>query len=191
MRLDHVKDIISMMLRPIRNRVYSMITRAVIQTVNDSKNMQIVQVGMLAGESRSDVERFQNFGFTSNPPAGSEALALSVGGNRDHLIIIAADDRKTRFKPLASGESAVFTDDGTVIHLKKGGTVEILAATKVDINSPTIELGTATLEKILNGETFQARYNAHTQLGNLGVPTGTPIVQSPPSDLSSQVKGSQ
>ncbi len=120
-------------LRPLRNRVYTMITRAVVETVNDSEKMQLLKLNLFKGESRSDVERFQNFGHTSNPPEGAEAIAVSVGGNRDHLIAIAVDHRQTRVKDLPKGGSAQYSSDGTepkaIIKTLPDGTIEITQST--------------------------------------------------------------
>lgn len=136
---NKMMNFISQALKPIRNRVYTMISRAVIEAVNDAGGMQVLKLNLLADETRNAIERFQNFGFSSNPPANSEALALAVGGNRDHLVVVACDDRATRIKNLVSGESAVYTNDGTIIHLKQGGIVDIIAATKVNVNCPLVE----------------------------------------------------
>ena len=195
MSMDRMREFVSEMIKPLRNRVYTMITRAVLETVKDDKGMQLVKLKLLADETRDDVEHFQSFGITSNAPEGSECLAFSVGGNREHLVAVAIGDRKTRFKNLASGETAIYTDDGTVIHLKKGGIIKVLAATKLDVDAPLLELGTGILEKVLNGETFQTKYNAHTHpfTGNLGITavTLTPTTPSIPTDLSTQVKASK
>lgn len=189
MSVERMRNFVSQMIAPLRNRVYTMITRAIIESVKDTDGMQIVKLNLLAGETRADVERFQNFGFSSNPPADAECVAVAVGGNRDHLIVIVADDRKTRVKNLANGESVVYTDDGTIIHLKKGGIVQVIAATKVDIDAPLTEIGTGTLEKILNGEAFQTLFNAHVHpVVGIGVPTGTPVIPSTSAQLSSQLK---
>lgn len=119
-----LKEAITNCIRPLKNRVYTMITRAVIESVKDSDGMQVVKVNLLAGETRSDVERFQNFGFTSNPPKSSEAVALAMGGDRDHLIVIVADDRKTRVKNLEEGESAFYNKGGDNLTLKNSGNLE-------------------------------------------------------------------
>lgn len=121
---EQISLAIATMIAPLRNRIYTMITRAVIETVNDTGEMQLVKVNLLAGETRSDVERFQNFGFTSVPPNGAECVAIAVGGNRDHLIVIAADDRASRIVGLLKGESVQYNANGDKIHLKADGTLE-------------------------------------------------------------------
>lgn len=144
MSLGAVKNLVSSMVNPLRNRVYNMITRAVLEAVNDSKKMQVVKIELLKGESRDEVERFQNFGFTSVPPVSAECVAVAVGGNTEHLIVIVADDRQSRLKNLAGGESAQYNEEGTFIHLKKGGKVIIKNA-----DNEFIELNSETLKSII------------------------------------------
>lgn len=132
--IDDLRDFITDMLKPIRNRVYTMITRAVIETANDAGGMQLLKLALLAGENDDDVERFQNFGFTSVPPDGSEALALAVGGNREHLIVIAADDRRVRIKGLEKGESAFYNDKGDKIVIKANGDIELTNSNDLKLN---------------------------------------------------------
>lgn len=126
-------------LRPLSQRVQLMIGRAVLQLVNDGTALQSLQVALLADELRGDVERFQNYGFTSHPMPGAEAVAVSVAGSRDHVIVVVVDDRRYRLKGLAEGEVAIYTDEGDHIVIKRGGTIEILAATKVDVRTPLVE----------------------------------------------------
>lgn len=126
-------------MRPLAQRVQLMVARAVVQLVNDASTMQGLQVSLLADELRSDVERFQNYGFTSHPKPGAEAVVVCVAGSRDHPIVVAIDDRRYRLVGLAQGEVAIYTDEGDHIVIKRGGTVEILAATKVDVRTPLVE----------------------------------------------------
>lgn len=212
---------ISDMIKPLRNRVYSMITRAVLETVNDASDMQLVKISLLADETRDSIERFQNYGFTSVPPPNSEAIALSVGGNRDHMVVIAVDNRIFRLKGLLNGEVAMYTDEGDFIKIKKGGIIEVKSSTKVIVNSllvdivadvdikataptvtitstvktivdsPLVELGDGTLEKIINGETFQTLFNTHTHPDPISGSSGPPTQLMGVIHLSNTVKGSK
>ena len=136
--LDDIKNLVSSMVRPLRNRVYTMITRAVIETVNDTEGMQLVKVNLLAGEARDDIERFQNFGFSSHPPDSSECVAVAIGGNRDHLIIIVADDRASRITGLLKGESVQYNNKNEFWKIKTNGTIEGKVK-KLEINNDTEE----------------------------------------------------
>lgn len=124
MSMEAMKNLVNMMVRPLRNRVYTMITRAILETADDSDGMQVVKLNLLAGETRDKVERFQNFGFTSNPPAKSECVALAIGGNRDHLIVVVAGDRASRIKDLEQGESAFHNVAGDHLTFKNTGNLE-------------------------------------------------------------------
>ena len=188
---EQIGSIVEQMLMPLRNRVYSMIVRSVVESVNDSKKMQLLKAELYKDDVRSDIERFQNYGFTSVPKAGAEAITIAVGGNTDHLVTIVVDDRRFRLKSLAEGEVAIYTDEGDKIHFKRNGIIQIVANSKVDVDADVVELGNGTLEKILNGETFQTRFNDHKHIGNAGVPTGPPITPSPTSDLSNVVKAAK
>lgn len=110
-------------IAPLRRKVYGMIGTAIVQAVTDSKDLQLLKISLL-GETHPDVERVQNFGFTSVPPAGSQAVVLFVGGRRDHPVVVACDDGRQRIK-LEVGEAALYNDSGSVVKLGAGGKVAI------------------------------------------------------------------
>ena len=118
------------MLRPIRNRLMLMVSRAVLTMTDDEKLLQELQVRILGQELLDSVERFQQYGFTSVPHAGAEAVALSVGGHRSHTVVINVDDRRYRLKALEGGEVALYTDEdqkdgGHRIVMRRGQLVEV------------------------------------------------------------------
>lgn len=131
------------MLQSAHNRVMLTVARAVVSLVDDGTKLQSLQLGILKREIRDSVERFQNYGFTAKPHPGAEGVVVFVGGNRDHGLCIAVDDRRYRLKGLADGEVAIYTDEGDKIHLKRGNTIEVTtqtfrvtAATKCEFNTP-------------------------------------------------------
>lgn len=126
-------------LAPLRQRLALMVGRAVVLLVQDGLKLQGLQVSLLAEEVREDVERFQNYGFTSHPLPGAEAIAVGVAGSRDHMVVLAVDDRRYRLVGLQAGEVAIYTDEGDKIVLKRGGTVEVTASTKVRLVTPLVE----------------------------------------------------
>ncbi len=140
MSVQALKNMVSSMIKPIRNRLYTMIIRGVIESVKDDGGMQVVKATLLAGQTRDDIERFQNSGFTSNPLPNSECLVIAVGGNQDHLIVIADNDRTNRPKNLIPGESAQYNAfNGNKAHLKNNGNFEI-EINKIKIENDTSEL---------------------------------------------------
>jgi len=142
----------------IKHRVMLTVGRAVVTAVYDDKKIQEIQATILAGETRDKLERFQQYGFTSKPFVGAEAITLSLGGIREHTVVIAVDDRRYRLKNLADGEVALYTDEGDKIHFKRskeifissGDHVNIESANKVTVkatNSIDVESsGTATIK---------------------------------------------
>lgn len=139
-------------LRSLKTRVMLSVARGVIGLVDDDKKMQLVQVALLTDESRDTVERFQEYGYTSNPLPGAEAVVVCAGGNREHGLVVAVDDRRYRIQGLAGGEVCIYTDEGDKIHLKRGNNMEVTTGTftvnaseAINLNAPTI---TATADTI-------------------------------------------
>ena len=94
--------------RELRRRVMLMVGRAVLTAVNDSTGLQTVQVEGLRGEVIDGAERMQLYGITSHPLKGADVLVLSVGGVRQHPVVLI-DDRRHRVKELAEGEVCVYS----------------------------------------------------------------------------------
>lgn len=124
------------LIRPLKQRIMMVVARGILESVKDDKGIQLVKVSLLKDEVRDGIERIQNFGFTSNPPADSEVVAVFVGGNRENGFVVAVDHRPSRKKGLEPGECALYTSDGTYLVLKKGGIVEIKAATSLKVDIP-------------------------------------------------------
>lgn len=127
-------------MKPIKDRLYLIAGKAIIKAVNDGAPIQELRISALAGEAMDRVARMQEFGFSSNPPAGSEGIILALGANRENLVMIATENRNVRIKNLASGEMVIYTDDGTYLHLKKSGQVELKTAVKTLIDCPLVEM---------------------------------------------------
>lgn len=184
-------DRIRKMMQPYLRLIRMMVGRAVINLVNDSLKMQELQLTLLADEVRADVERFQEYGFTSHPHPGAEAVMVCVGGSRDHGLVIAVDDRRYRLKPLVQGEVALYDDQGQAIHLKREkaihvygcDTVLVDAAAAHQVNSPNINLGGdgGTLRALID-ERFIAIYNNHSH-----GPDGKPVQQITLADVATTV----
>lgn len=102
-------DALRRLLRPLELRLAALVSRGVASRVDDKTLLQELQVRLLAGEVRGRVERFQEFGFSSVPPAGSEAVVLSVGATRDHAVALGVEHRASRPKGLAEGDVQVYS----------------------------------------------------------------------------------
>ncbi len=88
-----------------------------------------------------------------------------------------------------SGESALVLEQGSSrIVIQPDGAIEIASDSKVHVNSGTVELGEEAAEQVIKGNTFQALFNAHTHIGNKGIPVSTPIVPLTGEELSETVR---
>lgn len=138
-------------LRPYIRNIALMISRGIIQSVDDSTKIQLLRISLLADEVKDKTESMGHFGFSSSPPPGSDIVMVSVGASRDNGIIIATEHRNYRFKNLGSGESVLYSADGDKIHLKNGNvidivtkTLNIVAQTEVNIDSPLVNIKAST-----------------------------------------------
>lgn len=170
---------------PLHRRIMNMLGRAVLRLVDDAAGLQRVQVTVLAGEVRDGVERFQDYGFTSHPLAGADALLVFLGGNRDHPVAVAVADRRHRQTGLEPGEVAVYDDQGQSVHLTRAGIVlrgagrpvTITDALKVRIEAD-LEV-TGQVKDLCDGAGrtmagMREVYNGHTHPGDSGGTTGKP-----------------
>ena len=119
-------------MAPLERRVMLMVGRAVLTAIDDGPRLQVVQMRALAGETVDEAERFQDYGFTSVPLEGAEAVLVCPGGIRQHPLAIAVDDRRYRPKGLRPGEACAYTrenTDATPHHvlLKKGRGIDLRA----------------------------------------------------------------
>lgn len=136
-------------------RAYLGASRATIGKVSDGKKMQEVDLDITSDETRSGVERPQNYGFSSVPLAPSsngeaaEAIIVGMGGSRSHPVVVAIDDRRHRPKDLQGGESIQYDDQGQKVHLTRDGVV-IASATKI-----TLQVGGSTLTLEASGITIK------------------------------------
>lgn len=126
----------------LMNKVFA---RGVVSLVNAKSKLQSLQMRLLAGEMKDGMEHLEPYGYTSNPHPGAEGLAAFIGGDRSHGVVVCISDRRFRLAGLESGEVALYTDEGDVIHLKRGRVIEIetmtlkiKAGTAVEFDTPLI-----------------------------------------------------
>lgn len=127
-------------------RVQMLFGRARITFVDDSGPVQIMQVKMSDFETPDNRYRLAEFGLSSNPPVGSDALALHVAGDRTGGAIFATNHQPSRPKGLAPGETMLYSQDGKYVYLTasggivveaKGQSVVVNDASAVTVNAST------------------------------------------------------
>lgn len=150
----------------LEGRVRGMVARAIVRLVDDARAAQEVQLELLADESQDAVERFQNYGFTSVPHAGAEALVVFAGGLRSHGVVLAVEDRRYRLTGLEEGEVALFDDLGNVIKLGREA-IAVTAVSKLTIDAPEITVTCDTADVTADRVTITSDV---VQLGGGGGP---------------------
>ncbi|MCP1375398.1 phage baseplate assembly protein V [Dyella lutea] len=130
-------------LHALARRIRMAIGRGVVRLVNDTLMVQGLQVTVLDGET-ANVQRFQEYGYTSVPLSGAEAILASIAGVRSHLVAIAVDDGRYRLKNLHSGEVALYTDEGDSIVLKRGRIIAVTAGAELDVSAPMVNVAATT-----------------------------------------------
>lgn len=118
------------------NKIRLAIGRAIVKLITDSTKIQELQLQLLSDELRARVERFQDYGFTSVPMEGAEAIVLFVGGDRSHGIAVKVDDRRYRKKDLEPGEVCMYTKNGDYVLIKDGGIIEVKASDELKVDAP-------------------------------------------------------
>ena len=109
--------------------------RGKVARVQAGGGVQKIQVEGLDGETVQNLEHAENFGFTSNPPAGSDCVVVPLGGKTSHGIIVTTTNGAYRITGLSDGETAVYNADGAKMVLKKGRVIEI-DCDKLNIKAP-------------------------------------------------------
>ncbi len=128
-------------------RVAGMISRAIVEAVDDDSQIQSLQVSGLDDELLDEIERPQPYGFSAHPHPGAEGVLLAVGGTRSHGLMIMVDDRRYRLRSMQPGEVAIYDDQGQAVHLKRDGML-VTSPFKIDVEAPevTVTADTATIE---------------------------------------------
>lgn len=126
--------------REMGNRILMLFGRGVLKGVTESSKRQQLQVTVLEGETIDDVERMQNYGFTSYPTGGDVAVAF-VSGNREQGIVLVVDDRRYRLQ-LQAGEVAMYDDLGNKVELLRD-MVKVTAVQHLEAEAPTTLLKSA------------------------------------------------
>ncbi|WP_237882042.1 phage baseplate assembly protein V [Pseudomonas sp. PGPR40] len=124
----------------------NILARGLVALGNSASKLQSLQLRLLAGEVKDNVEHLEPYGFTACPLEGAEALAGFIGGDRSHAVVIVVADRRFRLQGLKSGEVALYTDEGDFIHFKRGRiidietvTLNIKATQSVNFDTPLIK----------------------------------------------------
>lgn len=99
------------------------IFRRGIVLAESAKSM--LQVEGFEGERFDGVELWQQYGFSSRPPVGSEVLLGRPNGLRDDAVAFATNARAYRPTDLDEGEAAMYGPTGTACKASTDGTIHV------------------------------------------------------------------
>jgi phage baseplate assembly protein V len=196
-------------LENITNRLRMVIGRGRITASNDAGTVQLVQVQTSAKETGDNRPRLAEFGLTSVAPDGSDAVYLSLGGDRTAAVVIATNHQASRPKGLQTGETMLYSADGKHVYIANdrievqangqpvnvinASTVEVTASSTITLNAGSDVIVNAPLLKCsgdivdnygAQGNTMagmRADYNMHTHAVH-GVQTGgSTVTTNPPN----------
>lgn len=154
------------------------IIRAILSSITDGA-VRVFSAAGRVGETFSNFEFLQHYGFASRPKAGATGLIV-VQGNQ--IYMVASDDSRYRVA-LEDGEVVLYSDEGDKIHFKRGRKLEITAGTSITINSPEAKInGDLTVTgNVSDGSGSMAAmrtiYNSHTHTDSKGGQTTIPVTQ--------------
>lgn len=172
------------LVEPALRRVKLLASRGVVRSSDDQRKALALDLAVLAGETVRAAERFAHFGMTSRPPTGSEVVVLFIGGNRDHPIVVADEDRRSRpTGTLAEGETLIYSAGGARVLLKADGTVEVTAGTlsaSGDVEAAgDVAAGGEVADGVGTLDALRQAYNVHVHPDPQGGSTGPPVPTVP------------
>lgn len=169
-------------MRELKSAIRNLLSRGVIRLVNSAAKCQLVQIEMLGGELKDNVEHLEPYGYTACPHKGAEHVAVFPDGDKSHGIVLVVADRRYRLRGLSHGEVALYTDEGDRIVLRRGRRIEIKtltldveAKTKARFVTPLLECTGDIKDKTGTMQKMRGQHNEHEHPG--GSPTGTPITK--------------
>lgn len=164
-----------------------MVARGVLERVNEGKKTCRVQVTILGDETEDDVEVIGQYGFHISPPAGSEAVALAVGGARSHTVVVATGNPDARPKGAAENTGGVYVDGQWVLFVDANKVVHVGAETaeafiaRADYTDARVEALQKKIDDLIS------KYNAHIHTTTATIGTGGPGVISPTTSTETPV----
>lgn len=159
-----------------------------LNLVDDTGAQQKTQMQIGVGgpavlqEIIDQLTRLSEYGFASNPPLGSPALALFLGGRRSEGVIIATGDAATRLTNLLAGEAALYNGvKGTFAKMADDGTLQINCPVVITNGGLTATGDILDHSSDGKGATMEAMRQTHdTHTHPAGSPnTGVPNQQEP------------
>lgn len=135
------------MMKKLRNRIAMLIATGSVKAVQDASDIQLLNVDLLAGEEREELEHMLPYGFAHNPHPDSEAVVVFPDGDRTYGLVIAVANRQYRLRGLVTGEVALYDDQKQIVKMGRDG-MELSSPLRINLTAPKINL---TGDTYING----------------------------------------
>lgn len=152
----------------IFRRIQMVLGRGRVTHVDDSGTVQKMQVrvnGLVVSDNRL---RIPEFGFTSNPPVGSDVFFGAIAGDTSNVAVVATNHQPSRPTGLQSGETMLYSQDGKYVYLTATGGIVVNAnGQTVVVNDAANVTATATGTFTVNCPNIVLNGNVQIN-GNIG-----------------------
>lgn len=109
-------------------RILNMVAPVRINTTNDQGNILTAQIGVSGTPEILDTVPFvQFYGFHSNPPPQTDAIAIFGNGNRSNPVLVGTNNIDARPRNYKAGEIGVYTNEGDTLKFNQGKAVALSA----------------------------------------------------------------
>jgi len=162
-------DQFNRLVSSLRNKIFLLLGRGVVKALKTDQGTQLIQVVGLDGETISDIERMEEYGFTASPSTDSEAVIGFLNGNREQGLVLCINDRRYRPKDLKSGEVCVYDKNGSTILLDENGNIKVTSTKDIsmeDVNGNTIGMSSS-------GVSIEDSFGSKVELDGSGQATVT------------------
>ena len=150
-------------LERLYRRVVMLVSAGRVTATGDAGSVQKLQVQLRGDqEIRDGTPRIAEYGFTSVPQPGCDAVVIFAGGDRSEGIIVATGDQRYRLRGLAPGEVSLYDDLGQVVTLKRSGIVVNTSLNVTVTAGQTLRLVAADVQ-IHATNSFRWDVNGHGQ----------------------------
>ena len=151
-------------LKPLVSRIKGIVTKGILESVNDETDIQLVKYTGVADEVVSGAERMQPAGVATNPKPGASLLTLANLGSKDHPVVVCIDNAEFRPKVENPGDSVYYDEWGNTIKMTEAGIVytdnqgNIITTDEdgvkiIDLNGNNITMGETSVK--INGSNFE------------------------------------
>ncbi|TAN56253.1 MAG: hypothetical protein EPN20_19050 [Magnetospirillum sp.] len=117
-----VSALITAALRPIRDRLAMVVGRGVLAALEADGGLMKASVVGIDDEVLGDRDYVLDYGVSTRPLPGAEALMLFLAGLRSNGVVVRLFDRRYTLM-LEYGEVALHDDLGQKVHLTRTGIV--------------------------------------------------------------------